>query len=290
MLTIKRIRAGKAVVLASGGFANDIGFRSIQDPRLTEAVDSTNKPSTTGEALRTALRIGAAPVQLSRIQLGPWTSPDEAMCGVGPDFSTYIAFPYGVMIHPASGERFVNEMADRKERADAILRIGRPCIGIADAEGVAVSGYGIDHCLKKGVVKAFSTLAELARAYGLPVDALAGTVARFNGFVEKKRDEAFGKPILSDAAPLIHPPFYGIRLWPKIHHTMGGVHIDVQARVMDLEGKPIPGLYAAGEVAGGVHGACRMGSCAITDCLVFGRIAGRNAGALNRESVKTLNR
>ncbi len=275
--TVKRIRARRAAVLASGGFANDIGFRSIQDPRLTEAVDSTNKPSTTGEALRAALNIGAAPVQLSRIQLGPWTSPDEVMCGVGPDFSTYITFPYGVMIHPATGKRFVNEMTDRKERSDAILRIGRPCIGIADAECVALSGRPIDHCLKKGVVKEFAGLEELARAYGLPVDALAETVTRFNGFVERSRDEEFGKPILSGAGPLIHPPFYGIRLWPKIHHTMGGVHIDVNARVMGLDRKPIPGLYAAGEVTGGVHGACRMGSCAITDCLVFGRIAGRNA-------------
>ena len=72
-------------------------------------------------------------------------------------------------------------------------------------------------------------------------------------------------------------PYYGIRLWPKVHHTMGGIQINTRAQVMDLNQKPIKGLFAAGEVTGGIHGACRLGSCAITDCLVFGKIAGRNA-------------
>jgi len=70
-----------------------------------------------------------------------------------------------------------------------------------------------------------------------------------------------------------------MRLWPKVHHAMGGVQINAKAEVIDLTQKPIRGFYAAGEVTGGVHGACRLGSCAIADCLVFGRIAGRNAAA-----------
>ncbi len=77
----------------------------------------------------------------------------------------------------------------------------------------------------------------------------------------------------------MEPPYYAMRLWPKVHHTMGGVCIDTSARVINIDGQVIPGLYAAGEVTGGVHGACRLGSCAITECLVFGRIAGRNAAA-----------
>ncbi len=85
------------------------------------------------------------------------------------------------------------------------------------------------------------------------------------------------RPILVEAQPLLEAPFYGIRLWPKVHHTMGGIRINTRAQVINLDGHPIKGLYAAGEVTGGVHGACRLGSCAITDCLVFGRIAGKNA-------------
>ena len=274
------IRARKAVVLATGGFANDIPFRTIQDPRLTEEVDSTNRACTTGEALREALRLGAAPVQLSCIQLGPWASPDEKNFGVGPDFADYIAFPYGLVVDPDTCKRFVNELADRKTLADAILNTGQSsCIAVTDAAGIEVSGYSVDNCLKKGILKKFDSLADLAGAYGLDHQTLAETVERFNGFVERKLDPDYEKPILKDACPLNKPPFFGMRVWPKVHHTMGGVQIDTGARVMDLNQRPIKGLYAAGEVTGGVHGACRLGSCAITDCLVFGRIAGRNAAA-----------
>lgn len=273
------IKAEKAVVLATGGFGWDVAFRTVQDPRLTEEIDSTNKRSATAEALREALRIGATPVHLSWIQLGPWTSPDERGYGVGPGFADCIAFLYGIVIDPSTGKRFVNELADRKTVADAILKVGQPCIGIADAKGVEQSGWHIDRCLKKGVVKQFDRLEKLASAYGLSFNALEAAVAKYNLFVEKELDEEFGKPILPNASPLTHPPFYGIRLWPKVHHTMGGVQINSSAEVIDLTQQPIKGLYAAGEVTGGVHGACRLGSCAITDCLVFGRIAGKNAAA-----------
>jgi flavocytochrome c len=271
------IKARKAVVLATGGFANDIPFRTTQDPRLTEDVDSTNKLSTTAEALREALRIGATPVQLSWIQLGPWTSPDEKMYGVGPGFADYAVFSYGVMVDTKTGRRFVNELADRKTRADAILKIGQPCIGIADTRGVERSGYNIERCLKKGVVRKFDLLKELALYYNIPDSPLKETIEKFNDSVEKKREDEWGRPVLPLVEPMIHPPYYGIRLWPKVHYTMGGIQINDRAQVMDLNHQPIKGLYAAGELTGGVHGACRLGSCAITDCLIFGRIAGKNA-------------
>jgi flavocytochrome c len=274
---IKRIKANKAVVLASGGFGSDIAFRTVQDPRLTAEVGTTNHDGATAEALTAALEIGAGSLQLSLIQLGPWASPDEKGYGVGPDFSSYIAFPYGLMVDPATGKRFVNELADRKTRADAILNIGHPCIGIADAEGVRQSGRQIDRCLKRGVVKAFDTLEHLAAAFNIAYKNLDKTARSFNTFVTHKKDEDFGKPILQGAEPLAHPPYYGIRLWPKVHYTMGGIHINPRAQVIGLTRKPIRGLYAAGEVVGGVHGASRLGSCAITDCLIFGRIAGQNA-------------
>jgi succinate dehydrogenase/fumarate reductase flavoprotein subunit len=95
----------------------------------------------------------------------------------------------------------------------------------------------------------------------------------------EKRDE-FDKPLdQSEAQPLNEPPFYAIRLWPKVHYTLGGVGIDVQAQVIGLDGCPIPRLFAAGEVCGGIHGASRLGSSALTECIVFGRIAGRHAAA-----------
>jgi succinate dehydrogenase/fumarate reductase flavoprotein subunit len=132
------------------------------------------------------------------------------------------------------------------------------------------------------VVRQFDELRELSEAYGIPGDALQETVERYNRAVAVGIDLEFGKPFYPGVVPLDHPPFYGMRLWPKVHHTMGGVQINTQAQVLDLEQRPIPGLYAAGEVTGGIHGACRLGSCAMTECLIFGRIAGRSAASLLR--------
>ncbi len=273
----KFIKAKKGVVLATGGFASDVEFRSIHDPRLTENVDSTNKYSTTAEALTEALRIGAMPIHLSWIQLGPWTSPDEKFYGIAPDFSDYIVFPFGIMVDPQTGKRIVNELDDRKVMSDAILHTGHPCIGIADTRGVEVSGYRVDHCLRKGIAKAFSQISDIAEHYEIPSRELMETIESYNSYVNEKSDPIFEKPILDNAEPISNPPYYCIRLWPKVHHTMGGVLINCEAQVLNLSKQPIKGFYAAGEVTGGVHGASRLGSCAMIDCLVFGRIAGKNA-------------
>jgi len=274
------IKVKKAVVLATGGFGSDVAFRSAQDPRLTADIDSTNTPYATAEALVETLRIQAMPVHLSHIQLGPWASPDEKGYGAGPRFADYTLFQYGLIVSPDTCERIVNELADRKIVADAILAVGRPCIGIADERALQQSGWAIDRALKKGVVKPFESLSDLSAHYGLAEQSLRSTIEKFNSYVLQRSDTDFAKPIIDGAAPVENPPYYAMRLWPKVHHTMGGVRIDASARVIDLDGNPIPRLFAAGEAAGGVHGACRLGSCAITDCLVFGRIAGRNAASL----------
>jgi len=278
---VKTIHARRGVVLASGGFGADIAFRVAQDPRLGNSIDTTNKPFATAEALTQALLLGANPVQLSHIQLGPWASPDEQGYGEVPGFADYIVFQYGLIVHPKTARRLVNELGDRKTVADAILAVGEPCLGVADAAAVEKSGWSIQRGLEKGVIKSFDQLEALGAYYGIARQGLETEVGRFNRFIESGLDEDFGKPILPGALPLSHPPYYAVRLWPKVHYTMGGVQIDTDARVIDVFQRPITGLFAAGEVTGGIHGACRLGSCAITDCLVFGRIAGQNAAAEN---------
>jgi flavocytochrome c len=270
------IKTSKGIVIASGGYGADVKFRSIQDPRIDDSIQTTNKPFATAEVLKSALAIGAASVHLSHIQLGAWASPDEPGFGHGPMFADYIVFKDGVIIDPKSGRRIVNELGDRKLVADAILAAGNPCVGIADHRAVTESGWDISKAINKGVVKVFDRMDELAHFYGMDIESLSESIKRYNNSVNKGNDEDFGKPIFQDAKEIESSPYYGMRLWPKVHFTMGGLRINEKAQVMDFEGNVIKGLYAAGEVAGGVHGASRLASCAITECIVFGRIAGQN--------------
>ena len=122
-----------------------------------------------------------------------------------------------------------------------------------------------------------TTLESMSAYYNIPKESLKNSIDSFNQAVVNGKDLEYGKPILDNAPQIITPPYFAMRLWPKVHFTMGGVGINTRAEVIDREGNPIPKLFAAGEVTGGVHGASRLGSCSITDCLVFGRIAGRNA-------------
>jgi flavocytochrome c len=270
------IKAEKGVILAAGGFGSDTAFRSAQDPRLTEKIDTTNKPFATAEVIKEALNIGAAAVHLSHIQLGPWASPDEKGYGMAPEFSEYILFQYGIIIDPVTGKRFVNELADRKTLSDKILSINHPCIGIADSKAVDRSGWSIERCLKKGVVKKFNSLKEFSTFYNIPFEEFKESIQIFNYCFEEGKDKYFYKPLIEKADKIENSPFYGVRLWPKVHHTMGGIRINSRAQVMDYNNQCIKGLYAAGEITGGIHGASRLGSCAITECIVFGRIAGEN--------------
>ena len=276
----KNILASRAVVLATGGFGSDIEFRRLQNPTLDETIGSTNHRGATAEGLVAALKINAAPVHLSWIQTGPWSCADERGYGMGSRFASYGVYPTGILVDPATGRRIVNEWADRKKRSDAIIATGRVCIGVVDAEGAQRDHRSLEQCLKNGKVKRFDTLTELAKAYGMPPDALNATVTDYNQRIAEKRLDPFGKPLDKGVRPLSHPPFFGIRLWPKVHYTPGGIGINSKAQVIDLQNNPIPRLYAAGEVCGGIHGASRLGSCALTECLVFGRIAGRQAGSL----------
>ena len=271
-----KIRTQRGIILASGGYGADVAFRSIQDPRLDETIQTTNKIFATAEVLKSALNINAASVQLSQIQLGAWSSPDEHGFGHGPLFADYILFQYGVIVNPHTGKRFVNELGDRKQSADAILRIGHPCIGIADDKAVKYSGWDISKAIRKGVVKIYDSMDDLAAFYDMNTDVLQASIDRYNGFVQKGIDNDFQKPIVDKASPIEKAPFYAMRLWPKVHFTMGGLSVNERSQVLDFNGNTIDRLYAAGEVVGGVHGASRLGSCAITECIVFGRIAGQS--------------
>jgi flavocytochrome c len=274
------IKAKRAVVLASGGFSRDLRLRMIQDPRLNEKFESTNQPGAMGEALLAACHAGAMDIQMDWIQLGPWASPDEKGFGVVPWFCERLV-GYAPMINPKTGKRFFKETGNRKERADAIILIGDPVIIFGDSVTVLKQVYPpsnlVEDGLKSGAIRKFDSLEELAKGYSIPLQPFLDEVARWNTFVEKRKDTDFDCMIFPEAMPTAIPPFYAARLWPKVHHTMGGLVTDTNSQVIGFDFKPIKGLYAAGEVTGGVHGAVRLGGCAMADCVVFGRIAGKNA-------------
>jgi len=275
--SVKRIRAKKAVVLAAGGFSQDKEFRAIQNPMLTEDIECTNHRGATAESLIMALKANATPVHLSMIQLGPWASRDEEGFGVGSMFSMLAGFPYGILIDLITGDRFVNEQADRKLLVDAMLSCSEESIAIVDKMGVRHAST-LDQCLKRGVVRKYDTIEELAMANQVPLVNLKHTIDSYNAMIEQGRDDKFGKPLPKDLLPMRHPPYYSIRLVSKVHHCMGGIRINTQAQVLLIgTDKPIGRFYAAGEIVGGIHGASRLGSNAIPECLIFGRIAGGNA-------------
>jgi flavocytochrome c len=272
------IKAKKAVVLSSGGFSEDLKLRQIHDPRITDKFGSTNQPGATGEALMAACRAGAMDVQMDWIQLGPWTSPDEKGFGYVPLFCERLV-GYGLMINPKTGKRFFKETGNRKERADAIIAIGEPVLIMGDSYAVPkqVMASMLQKGIDAGAIKKFETLEDIAKNYNMPVDVFLQEIARWNSFVEKKKDDDFDCMIFPDTKPTITGPFHVARLWPKVHHTMGGLVIDKNAQVIGFDFKPVRGLFAAGEITGGIHGAVRLGGVAMADCLVFGRIAGKNA-------------
>ena len=277
------VKANKGVVLAAGGFAQNVQMRMIHEPRLTDELDSTNHAGATGETLREAMKHKAMDVHMDWIQLGPWTSPDEIGFGYTPQFCERLV-GYGIMVDPDTGERFIKETGDRKERADKMLELGHVTYIIADAPTCErqVVPRIMEGGQDVGVILEFDTLEDFCQEVGMTSEAqeaFMAQVERWNGYIADGEDPEFGALIQEGATPMETAPFYAAKLWPKVHHCMGGLVTNSNAQVIDQDFNPIPGLYAAGEITGGTHGAVRLGSCAITDCVVFGRIAGQQVAA-----------
>ena len=284
---VKTIRATKGVVLCYGGFSADVKFRMFQDPKLNETLDTTNQPGATSEMWRETSAIGALQVQNDWIQCGPWGCPREKGMGIGWQFNQTAAAEYGLWVN-AEGKRFVNELANRKVRADAIMveqANGKKCFAICNEPNVQPlkkqrPGF-LEKMLERKIVEKYDSLEALAKAAGIKADALKVQVEEFNKVVKAKADPVWSRYINNDQVPLVEGPWYVCELQPKVHHCMGGLVTDDNCEVLDVRSdKPIGHLFAAGEATGGVHGAVRLGSVAILDCLVFGRLAGQKVAAI----------
>ncbi len=272
------IRATKGVVLAAGGYAANPELRSLYDPRLRTLCTTNNVACSTGEVMLAANAAGAMLIGCDYIQCNPGPAPGHQngiRQSLHLDVSKYIYVDQ-------RGQRFVAEDARRDILRDAVLALPEKYgYVIVDAEGFAANPAAAQKDAKRGLETGDSftadTLAGLAEKLKIDPAALQKTVDEFNAAVDKKVDEKFGRKADMLTSKIQKGPFWAAFSSMAVHHTMGGVRIDTSARVIDLEGKVIPGLYAAGEVTGGIHGSNRVGGNAVLDIHVFGRIAGASA-------------
>lgn len=262
----------KAVILATGGFGANNDMVAEQNPDLKGYI-TTNAAGAQGQGITmaTAEDVGAATVDMDQIQLHPTVhvEGDNAVLiteGLRGD---------GAILVNQSGERFIDEVGTRdvvsaaeneQEGGYAWLIVDQQ---MADASAV-IQGY-----IDKGYAEKGETYEELAKAIGTDEKTFASTMEKWNTCVENKKDDEFNRTSFTNK--LDTAPYYAIKVQPGVHHTMGGLVIDTDTEVLDKDNNAIAGLFAAGEVTGGVHGANRLGGNAVADFIVFGRIAGQQA-------------
>ena len=258
----------KAVVLATGGFGANLDMVVKYKPEL-KGFMTTNAPGIQGQGIEMAQAIGAATVDMDQIQIHPTVEANTAALiteGLRGD---------GAILINEEGQRFIDEVGTRDVVSAAeIAQTGSYSWLVVD-QAMADASSVIQGYIKKGYTVTGSTYEELGKAMGVDAAAFAETMEKWNGYVEAKNDPDFGRT--SFANPLNTAPYYAVKVTAGDHHTMGGLKINANTEVLNEKGEVIPGLFAAGEVTGGVHGANRLGGNAVADFTVFGRIAGAAA-------------
>lgn len=265
----------KAVVMATGGFGANAKMVAEYKPSL-EGFGSTNSPAITGEGIKMVKAVGGDLVDMTEIQTHPTVVHKKTA------MITEAVRGEGAILVNREGKRFVSELETRDVVSKAELeQTGKSAFLVFDQEVReklgAINGY-----VRKGFTVEGATLEELAGKIGVDAKGLVDTMAKYNGYVKAGEDKDFGKTALP--RELVKAPFYAIEVSPAVHHTMGGVRINTNAEVLTADGKVIPGLFAAGEITGGVHGANRIGGNAVTDITVYGKTAGENAADFAKNS------
>ena len=258
----------KAVVLTTGGFGANLDMVTEYKPEL-KGFMTTNAAGAQGQGIEMATAVGADTVDMDQIQIHPTVEANTAALiteGLRGD---------GAVLINAEGKRFIDEVGTRDVVSAAeIAQTGSYSWLVVDQAMVDASSV-IQGYIKKGYTVTGATYEELGKAMGVDAAAFAETMEKWNGYVEAKNDPDFGRT--SFANPLNTAPYYAVKVTAGVHHTMGGLKINANTEVLNEKGEVIPGLFAAGEVTGGVHGANRLGGNAVADFTVFGRIAGAAA-------------
>lgn len=260
--------SAKSVIMATGGFGADSEMIGKLNPALI-GFGTTNHPGANASGINMAVAIGAATVDMKEIQTHPTV---EVTSG---EMITEAVRGNGAILVNMEGQRFVNELETRDVVSTAILAQTEKTAFLLFRDEIRESLSAIEKYIKLGIVEEFETVEALAEKFGITVEAMQETLDTYNGFVETKVDTQFERADMPRA--LAEGKFYIIQVGPAVHHTMGGLKTNTDAQVLDTNGTPIQGLFAAGEVTGGLHGQNRLGGNALADLIVFGRIAGTNA-------------
>ena len=268
--------ANNGVVLASGGFGQNVEMRMYYNRNLTGELLCSNAPGATGDGIIMASKIGASLINMEYIELYPMgDSYDGGLRNSIPN-----VINKGILVNQ-QGQRFVREDGARDVLSQAILdQKGSYAYSIVDDdfEIFADDRSYLEGLVLMGYVEKANSIDELAHLIDVDADILINTIDQYNQSVALQSD-CLGRETLINA--IDKPPFYANMKKPTIHHTLGGIEINEMAQVLNQDKQPINGLFAAGEVTGGIHGANRLGGNSFPDMIVFGRIAGKNA-ALNQ--------
>lgn len=278
------LKANKGVIMATGGFGENPEMRQEYNTYWTElplTMKSTNTPAATGDGIDMGLKVGAQLVGMEFIQLMPSSHPDTGALSGG----VWGNAEDQVFINK-DGKRFINEYSERDVLANAALEQKDQLFFIISdkntvgntPDGKNLWGDDVERLIETGSIYRADTLEDLASQMGVDKDTFVNEINKYNSYIEQNNDPEFGKT--NFGKKLETAPFYSTPRSPSVHHTMGGLAIDKYARVLDENNQVIAGFYAAGEVTGGIHAGNRLGGNAITDIMVFGKIAGESASQM----------
>lgn len=277
-----KVRARKGVVLATGGFGHNATWvRTFVDPKMM-AWCTTNGEFATGDGILLGEQIGADVVGIEQVQIHPTAFVDPA----AEDAQTKILAPeklrgLGGILVDMKGKRFVNELSTRKELSNAILSLPEKSAYLILDDTVAQRvGPAMKFYMARKLFATCRGLAELSQTLGVPYEQMLETVTESNEIAQGMRTPSDGVNKTHAHVFEVDSTYHVAKVTPAIHYTMGGLKIDTSARVLDTHGTPIRRLYAAGEVAGGIHGRNRLGGMSLLDCVVFGSIAGQSSSRI----------
>ena len=261
----------KSVIIATGGFGANAEMVEKYKPEL-KGFATTNAEGAQGQGIDMATAVGAATVDMDQIQIHPTVHIEE-------DGNAHLITEGlrgdGAILVNAEGKRFYDEVSTRDKVSAAIIAQPEKSAWLVVDQSMVDKSAVIAGYIKSGYTVTGATYEELAKAMGVDETTFVSTMNTWNQAVEAKSDAEFNRT--SFANPLTAAPYYAIKITPAVHHTMGGIVINPKAEVLNEKGEVISGLFAAGEVTGGVHGANRLGGNAVADFTVFGRIAGQSA-------------